>query len=80
MVKRGPNSGHTPVLLPETLKALSVQAGGRYIDCTLGGAGHARAILKNSAPGGQLLGIDADPARLKLPAKICAITRVPFSW
>ena len=66
MVKRGPNSGHTPVLLPEALKALSVQAGGRYIDCTLGAAGHAEAILKNSAPGGQLLGIDADPSAIEL--------------
>jgi 16S rRNA (cytosine1402-N4)-methyltransferase len=66
MVKRGPISGHTPVLLSETLKALSVQAGGRYIDCTLGGAGHAEAILKNSAPGGQLMGIDADPAAIGL--------------
>jgi 16S rRNA (cytosine1402-N4)-methyltransferase len=66
MVKRGPTSGHTPVLLPETLKALSVQAGGRYIDCTLGAAGHAAAILQKSAPGGQLLGIDADPAAIEI--------------
>jgi 16S rRNA (cytosine1402-N4)-methyltransferase len=52
---------HTPVLLEETMEALAVQPGGRYIDCTLGAGGHALAILERSSPGGQLLGIDADP-------------------
>jgi 16S rRNA (cytosine1402-N4)-methyltransferase len=57
---------HTPVLLSETLRALSVQPGGRYIDCTLGGGGHAAAILDHSSPGGQLLGIDADPKAIEV--------------
>ncbi|UCH43471.1 MAG: 16S rRNA (cytosine(1402)-N(4))-methyltransferase RsmH [Dehalococcoidales bacterium] len=52
---------HFPVLVEEAIKALDVQPGGRYIDCTLGGGGHAAAILERSSPGGQLLGIDADP-------------------
>ncbi|MEW6033668.1 MAG: 16S rRNA (cytosine(1402)-N(4))-methyltransferase RsmH [Chloroflexota bacterium] len=52
---------HIPVLLRETIEALDVQPGGRYIDCTLGSAGHALAILQASSPGGQLLGIDTDP-------------------
>ncbi|MFC1961486.1 16S rRNA (cytosine(1402)-N(4))-methyltransferase RsmH [Chloroflexota bacterium] len=56
-----PRTGHVPVLLEETMQALAVQPGGRYIDGTLGGGGHAEAILQRSAPGGQLLGIDADP-------------------
>jgi len=61
-----PNPSHIPVMLQETVKALAVQPGGRYIDCTLGGGGHALAILEHSLPGGQLLGIDADPEAIKV--------------
>jgi len=48
------------------MEALAVQPGGRYIDCTLGAGGHAAAILEHSSPGGQLLGIDADPEAIKI--------------
>jgi 16S rRNA (cytosine1402-N4)-methyltransferase len=57
---------HVPVMPKEVLQALSVQPGGRYIDATLGAGGHAREILKKSAPGGQLMGIDADPEAITL--------------
>ena len=57
---------HIPVLVKETVEALAVQPGGRYIDCTLGSGGHAIAILEQSSPGGQLLGIDADPEAIKI--------------
>jgi 16S rRNA (cytosine1402-N4)-methyltransferase len=57
---------HIPVLVNETIQALAVQLGGRYVDCTLGGGGHAAAILEHSSPGGQLLGIDADPQAIKV--------------
>ena len=59
-------TAHIPVLLNEAIEALSVQPGGRYIDCTLGAGGHAAAILERSSPGGQLLGIDADPKAIKI--------------
>ncbi len=52
---------HEPVMLSETVDALQVMPGGRYIDATVGEGGHARAILRAASPGGQLIGIDADP-------------------
>jgi 16S rRNA (cytosine1402-N4)-methyltransferase len=56
---------HTPVMLKETLEALVVQPGGRYVDCTVGEGGHSAAILAQSSPGGQLLGFDADPQAIR---------------
>lgn len=47
-------------MLAETIDALNVKPGGRYIDATIGEGGHASAILEVSDPGGQLLGLDAD--------------------
>jgi len=49
---------HIPVLLNETIEALSIFPGGKYIDATLGGGGHSAEII---ARGGILLGIDRDP-------------------
>jgi 16S rRNA (cytosine1402-N4)-methyltransferase len=57
---------HMPVLVREVIEALAVQPGGRYIDCTVGGGGHATAILEHSSPGGQLLGLDADPDAIRV--------------
>ncbi len=52
---------HQPVMLEESIDALDVQSGGRYIDATAGEGGHTRGILERSSPGGQVLAIDADP-------------------
>lgn len=57
---------HTPVLYQRVLSALIVSAGARYIDGTVGAGGHAAGILEASAPDGQLLGLDRDPAALNL--------------
>jgi 16S rRNA (cytosine1402-N4)-methyltransferase len=55
---------HEPVMLREVLAGLNVQPGGRYVDCTVNGGGHAEGVLEAAAPGGALLGIDADPEAL----------------
>lgn len=52
---------HISVLRTEVLEGIRVRSGGRYIDATVGAGGHAADILSASAPGGQLLGLDADP-------------------
>jgi 16S rRNA (cytosine1402-N4)-methyltransferase len=56
---------------------LAPHSGGRYIDGTVGGAGHTQLLLERSAPDGQVLGIDADQealarARLQLPDEIAS--------
>jgi 16S rRNA (cytosine1402-N4)-methyltransferase len=51
---------HKPVLVEEVLAALKPRAGGRYVDGTVGGAGHATRILQASAPDGYLVGFDQD--------------------
>lgn len=56
---------HIPVLSEETIGALDVHPWRRYVDCTLGNGGHAAAILEHCSPGGQLLGMDADPEAIK---------------
>ncbi len=56
---------HTPVLLDEVMTALQPVQGGRYIDGTVGGGGHAGALLQRIQPDGQIMGIDADPMALE---------------
>ncbi|MFW5932121.1 MAG: 16S rRNA (cytosine(1402)-N(4))-methyltransferase RsmH [Desulfohalobiaceae bacterium] len=51
---------HIPVLLQETLSWLKPQAGGKYLDATLGLAGHSLAIMQALQGQGQILGLDQD--------------------
>ncbi|MGA2864744.1 MAG: 16S rRNA (cytosine(1402)-N(4))-methyltransferase RsmH [Verrucomicrobiota bacterium] len=60
-----PDFIHKSVLVAEVLGALGPRPGGRYADGTLGGAGHAAAILAASSPTGWLYGCDRDGAAVE---------------
>lgn len=51
---------HEPVLLEEVLSALQPATGRLYVDGTVGGGGHAEAILEASGPDGRLVAFDCD--------------------
>jgi 16S rRNA (cytosine1402-N4)-methyltransferase len=59
---------HIPVLLDEVIEYLNIKPGGIYVDCTFGGGGHSRGILKKLEEGGKLVAFDQDAdARQNLP-------------
>jgi 16S rRNA (cytosine1402-N4)-methyltransferase len=57
-----PTFHHLPVLAAEVIAALRPTAGDVLVDCTLGGGGHAGALLR--AAECRVIGIDRDPAAL----------------
>ena len=56
---------HIPVMMKECVSALNVKSGGVYFDGTLGGGGHTRQILTESAPSGQVIATDLDDYAIK---------------
>jgi len=72
-------STHVPVLAGELIEALDPQPGRVAVDCTLGGAGHARLVADRLGPAGLLIGIDRDPlaeeAFAELSAEVSCRTR-----
>ena len=55
------NSGyHAPIMVQEVLSLLQPERGGIFVDGTLGGGGHAQAVLERLPEGGRLIGIDRD--------------------
>jgi len=69
-----PAGTHRPIMVAEILEAIAPQPGETAVDCTLGYGGHAREILARLQPGGQLLGLDADPIELpKTEARLRAL-------
>ena len=55
---------HVPVMPDQVVAMLAAGPGGRTIDATVGGGGHAERILSASDPDGRLLGLDADGAAI----------------
>jgi 16S rRNA (cytosine1402-N4)-methyltransferase len=70
---------HVPVLAGELIEALDPRPGQTAIDCTVGGAGHARLVAERLGPAGTLIGIDRDPAAeehfAELAAEVACETR-----
>ena len=72
---------HVSVLPEETLAALRIRPDGIYVDCTLGGAGHAARIAAHLSSKGRLIGIDQDDlaiaaAQERLADAACQVTLV----
>src|SRR5204862_6059512 len=53
---------HVPVLADDLLALLAPEPGQLAVDCTFGGAGHARLVAERIGPSGTLVCIDRDPA------------------
>ena len=62
--RKTPAGTHRPIMVDEVLRCLQPVAGEVAVDCTLGGGGHAQAILEQLLPGGRLIGLDIDPLEL----------------
>jgi 16S rRNA (cytosine1402-N4)-methyltransferase len=58
-------NGHRPVLPAEVIEFLDAGREGVYVDCTLGLAGHAVALLENN-PRARLVGLDRDGLSLEI--------------
>ena len=56
---------HISVMLKETIDELNIKEDGVYVDCTLGGAGHALYLLEQLSDDGHLIAIDQDEEALK---------------
>lgn len=59
-----PAGSHRPIMVEEVLRCLQPVTGAIAVDCTLGGGGHAEAVLPHLLPGGRLIGLDVDPLEL----------------
>ncbi len=56
---------HVPIMVSEVLALLEPSRGGIFVDGTLGGGGHAEAVLSALPEGGRLFGIDRDDEALR---------------
>lgn len=56
---------HIPILRDTVVSLLEPKRGGIFVDGTLGGGGHAEAVLEQLPQGGKLYGIDRDSAAIE---------------
>lgn len=63
---------HQPVMLAEVMAALEPRPGGKFLDCTLGGAGYTLALAEAVGPAGKIISLDLDSLALDNAATIIA--------
>ena len=56
---------HKSIMLEEVIESLAIKPNGIYVDGTLGGGGHASAVLQRLGETGRLIGIDQDAAAIE---------------
>lgn len=76
---------HISVLLEETVDAIVTDPDGIYVDCTLGGAGHAHAVGERLSEKGMLIGLDQDSDALtvatdRLKDLKCRVLTIPTNF
>lgn len=76
---------HVSVLLHETVDSVLTDPNGIYVDCTLGGAGHAHALGERLTPEGMIVGLDQDEdalavARERLSNLPCKVLTIPTNF
>lgn len=69
IIPRAMTSGHLPVMPHEVLEYLAPHEGQHVLDCTFGGGGHTRLILKTGA---RVTALDRDPAAAERAAHTAA--------
>jgi 16S rRNA (cytosine1402-N4)-methyltransferase len=73
-----PAPRHVSVLLREVVEGLNPQPGGIFVDGTLGGGGHTRAIAERVQPEGKVIALDRDPAAIAVAEQNLAGLPVQF--
>ena len=76
----GPIEYHIPVMLREAMDGLNIQPHGIYVDCTFGGGGHSREILKRLADDGKLFAFDQDADAATQVPKDKRLIFVPYNF
>jgi len=71
---------HVTVLLTEAVDGLAIQPNGVYVDCTFGGGGHSREILRRLGAAGKLIAFDQDPDARKNITEDDRVIFVPHNF
>jgi len=61
---------HRPVLVNKVIELLITDKSGIYVDCTLGGGGHCRAILESLSPEGKVIAMDIDQEAIQYSSRL----------